>query len=124
MSDKKRRALMEEAAHYRERAARGVDLGAAGQWACDRGHHWDDSLDVASNVRCMNCASQRREAEARRLHDIARVRGGLLASSGPIEASMSLDWQCAHGHVWSANAHEAQRCWCGECARTVYGQYR
>src|ERR1700744_3312207 len=120
MNDKKRRALMEEAARYREQMAAGTPPEYGAEWACGRGHRWDESLDVAQNVRCMNCASQRREAETKRLQDIARVRGGWLASSGPIDPSMPLDWLCAHGHAWAAFVHEAQRQWSAQCAKAGF----
>jgi hypothetical protein len=124
MKDDKRSALMEQAARYRDDAARAAGRAFVPIWDCGRGHEWDDTLDHAQNVRCMNCASQRREIEMRRLRDLAEARGGALASADYVDASTPLAWRCARGHRWEARAHDAQRRWCAECARMVFAAYR
>jgi hypothetical protein len=124
MNDDKRRALMEEASRFRERAARRTGQQYFARWDCGRGHAWDDAIDHAQNVRCLSCASQRREIETRRLRDLARMRGGALVSTGYVDAATPLRWECAHGHRWDARADDAERRWCAECARTVYAAYR
>jgi hypothetical protein len=75
-------------------------------------------------VRCISCASQRREIEAKRLHDIARVRGGVFQPQAFVDAGAPLSWECAHGHRWNARAEDAERRWCEVCARTVFASYR
>ncbi|KND62156.1 hypothetical protein BVER_01948c [Candidatus Burkholderia verschuerenii] len=120
----KRKKLMEEAARFRDRAGLGDAQGVALLWDCGRGHRWDDTLDQAQNIRCMNCASQRRENETKRLRDIAQVRGGSLETQAQTDATTPHAWQCAYGHRWRAHAHDAQRRWCAECARTVFAAYR
>ena len=95
-----RRALMEQATRYRDARAEKPDA----QWNCSRGHAWDDTLSAAQNVRCMNCAAQRREMHLRRLREIAEVRGGALLSPTYVDAATPLCWQCASGHVWKARA--------------------
>ena len=116
--------LMIDAARYRDRLRSGEADAAATGWECDGGHAWNDSLDAAQNVRCMNCAAQRRALELRRLHEIAEVRGGALLSSGCVNVSAPLNWQCAYGHVWEAPPHAAMRYWCSECARTLFAGFR
>ncbi|WP_244847961.1 hypothetical protein [Caballeronia sp. SL2Y3] len=121
---KRQRALMDEALRYRERASAEGNDDAFVRWECTRGHHWDDALDASQNVRCMNCATQRREAEIARARAIAEARGGALVPSCQTGAASSLTWQCAFGHVWQADADAAQRRWCDECARTIFARYR
>lgn len=116
--------LMEEAARYRDQARCGMSLATVSNWECGRGHSWDAALDAARNVRCMNCAAQRRELETRRMRELAHVRGGALLSPGYVDASTPLTWTCAYGHVWNARPDAASRQWCAACARTVFGQYR
>jgi hypothetical protein len=127
MNEKERLAVMDRAARFRDAAAHGADSDSAPMWQCGRGHQWDDALDSAQNIRCMNCASQRRDNATRRLREIAEARGGALASSDGsdyADHTAPLTWQCAHGHEWRARAHDAQRLWCPVCARTVFAAYR
>jgi hypothetical protein len=124
MTDARRQALADEAAHFRDRAARGArDLFGA-RWDCGRGHAWDDALDAAQNVRCMSCALQRRELETKRMQALAHERGGELMSPDFVDATAPLRWRCAHGHQWDARAEDARRRWCADCARTIYAAYR
>lgn len=115
--------LMEAAARYREHRQEGANDEAIVRWACDRGHRWDRTVDFAQNVRCMNCAAERREVETRRLRELARVRGGVLLSPY-VDAATELSWKCAYGHVWDARPDAASRYWCAECARTVFAGFR
>jgi hypothetical protein len=124
MNNDKRKALMDEASRFRERAAQHSEQESIARWDCGRGHRWDESLDHAQNVRCISCASQRREIEAKRLHDIARVRGGVFQPQAFVDAGAPLSWECAHGHRWNARAEDAERRWCEVCARTVFASYR
>jgi hypothetical protein len=124
MKHDKRKMLMEEAERFRNHRAQRDGQGTILQWECGRGHQWDDALDQAQNIRCMNCASQRRETETKRLRDIAHARGGLLASAAYVDAATPLTWECAYGHRWRAIAQDAQRNWCAKCARTVFAWYR
>ncbi|BAN22212.1 hypothetical protein [Caballeronia insecticola] len=118
--------LTEEAAHFRDRhnGARDANAVMLSRWDCGRGHAWDASLDAAQNVRCLNCAGQRRELETRRLRDLAEARGGALLSPGYVDVATPLEWRCAYGHVWQARADAAPRHWCAECARTVFSRFR
>jgi hypothetical protein len=118
------RRSMTAAARYREHARRDPDHGLLPVWECDQGHGWDATLRTAQNIRCINCALQRRELATRRLREIAKERGGALLSRGYVDESTPLDWQCAYGHVWSARPALAPRLWCAECARTIYSRYR
>jgi hypothetical protein len=115
---------MAAATRYRESAAGGVEPDASLPWTCTCGHAWEASVEAAQNVRCMNCALQRRDAATRRLRDMAQARGGVLLSSAYIDDTTPLKWQCAFGHVWHARAELAPRVWCAECARTVFSRYR
>ena len=108
------RALMEQAGQYREACTQTPDDAA---WNCARGHAWDDSLSAAQNVRCMNCAGQRRELHRQRLGRIAGARGGALLSAAYTDAATPLRWQCAFGHVWEARADVVERQWCRACVR-------
>ncbi|KMY86648.1 hypothetical protein BUMB_00787 [Candidatus Paraburkholderia calva] len=119
-----RETLMDAAACYRERAAQRGRGDATPVCNCSRGHAWDVALDVAQNVRCMNCASHRRTTETARMRDIARARGGVLESLHFVDAATPLAWQCAYGHRWSSPAFDAERHWCTECARAVFAAYR
>jgi hypothetical protein len=119
-----RQALLIEASRYRDRAARGASYFFGARWDCGRGHEWDDALSRTENVRCMSCASQRRELETKRLRELAQVRGGELVSESFVDAATPVRWQCAHGHQWDAHAGDAQRRWCSECARIIYAAYR
>jgi hypothetical protein len=92
--------------------AAGADAG----WECARGHAWDDDASAAQNVRCINCATQRREMHTARLHALADARGGLLLSASYIDAGTSLRWQCAFEHRWEARANVVGRQWCRQCA--------
>jgi len=115
---------MDEASRYRERASQDSNDDVFVRWECKRGHQWDDALDHAQNVLCMNCAAQRRETETTRAHMVAQVRGGTLISPGYANGATGPTWQCAYGHVWDAHADAAQRRWCVQCARTVFARYR
>jgi len=86
-------------------------------WQCGRGHAWDDGVSAAQNVRCMNCASQRREQRTARLKALAEERGGRLLSASYVDAATPLRWECAFGHSWQAQADVATRCWCAACTR-------
>ena len=108
-----RRALMEQATRYRDARAEKPDA----QWNCSRGHAWDDTLSAAQNVRCMNCASQRREQHMARLKALAEERGGRLLSASYVDAITPLRWECAFGHSWDAQAAVATRRWCAERRR-------
>ncbi|MDR5812467.1 hypothetical protein QCE62_02535 [Caballeronia sp. LZ033] len=118
------RQPMAAAARYRERAASGANPDASVLWTCTCGHAWDASPESAQNVRCMNCALQRRDAATRRLRDMAQARGGVLLSPCYVDDATPLQWQCAFGHVWSARAELAPRVWCTECARRMFSRYR
>jgi hypothetical protein len=115
-----REALMALAA--RHRADRALTLETADAlWQCGRGHAWDDGISAAQNVRCMNCASQRREQHSERLKALAEDRGGRLLSASYVDANTPLRWECAFGHAWEAQADVATRRWCVECMhRGVY----
>jgi hypothetical protein len=113
---RERDALIAQAT--RHRADRGLVLEDAGvSWQCERGHAWDDAQSAAQNVRCMNCASQRRELQTERLHALAEERGGRLLSAAYLDASTPLAWECAFGHRWNATADVVARRWCVECVR-------
>ncbi|SAK40996.1 hypothetical protein AWB80_00320 [Caballeronia pedi] len=116
--------LMDEASSYRDQALNDSGEKVIARWDCERGHRWDKTLAVAQNVRCMNCAIERRELETRRLRELALVRGGALLSRRFTDATTPLRWQCAYGHVWDASADVASRRWCVECARDVFASYR
>ncbi|WP_250512238.1 hypothetical protein [Caballeronia sp. INDeC2] len=115
--------LMDEASRYRDQTPHDSDDNATARWECNNGHRWDNSLGVAQNVRCMNCAAERLELETKRLREVARVRGGALLSRRYVDAATPLRWQCAHGHVWEARADKVSRRWCAECARTLLAAF-
>ncbi|OXC76336.1 hypothetical protein [Caballeronia sordidicola] len=114
-----REALMALAARYRaDRALAFETLETADAgWQCGRGHAWDDAVSAAQNVRCMNCAAQRREQHTERLKALAEERGGRLLSVSYVDAATPLRWECAFGHGWDAQADVATRRWCTECMR-------
>ncbi|MDR5749642.1 MULTISPECIES: hypothetical protein [unclassified Caballeronia] len=114
---RERRALMEQAGQYREARAQKPAAKPGVSWNCTRGHAWDDALSVTQNVRCMNCASQRRELETQRLREFAALRGGALLSECYVDAHTPLRWQCAFGHAWEARADAIEREWCLDCVR-------
>ncbi|WP_250528726.1 hypothetical protein [Caballeronia sp. ATUFL_F1_KS4A] len=116
--------LMDEASRYRDQASRQAGAKQLVLWDCGRGHRWDKTLDIAQNVRCMNCATERRELETKRLQDIAQARGGALLSHRYVDAVTPLSWRCAYGHVWDATPDAVSRHWCSECARTVFAAVR
>jgi hypothetical protein len=99
---------------YRLEAAQMADAGGDARWDCARGHAWDAQSSVAQNVRCMNCAAQRRELHAARLHTLAEARGGLLLSAAYLDAGTPLRWQCAFGHVWESRADAVGWRRCGQ----------
>jgi hypothetical protein len=111
-----RETLMALAARHRDDRALTFETADAG-WQCGRGHAWDDSLSAAQNVRCMNCATQRREQHTERLKALAEERGGRLLSASYVDATTPLRWECSFGHSWEAQAEVATRCWCAECMR-------
>jgi hypothetical protein len=110
-----REELVALATRYRTQRAVTSDSIEAG-WQCGRGHAWDDTLSAAQNVRCMNCASQRREQRTERLRALAAERGGKLISAAYVDANTALEWECAFGHTWQALPDDVTRCWCKECA--------
>jgi hypothetical protein len=114
-----REALMTLAARHRaDRALTFETLETADVgWQCGRGHAWDDGVSAAQNVRCMNCATQRREQHTERLKALAKERGGRLLSASYVDATTPLRWECAFGHGWDAQADVATRRWCSECMR-------
>jgi hypothetical protein len=116
--------LMDEAARYRDQMLKNAGKKPVPIWDCDRGHRWDRALDIAQNVRCMNCAAERRGLETRRLQKLAQARGGALLSHGYVDDATPLSWRCAYGHVWDAHADAASRRWCVQCARTVFSAFR
>jgi hypothetical protein len=111
-----REALMALVARHRADRARALGAADAG-WQCGRGHAWDDGVSAAQNVRCMNCATQRREQHTERLKALARERGGRLISALYADAATPLHWECAFGHTWDASPDEVTRRWCSECTR-------
>jgi hypothetical protein len=110
-----RKTLMELAARHRAERAMAL-VGVHDGWECERGHAWDDGISAAQNVRCMNCASQRREQRTARLRAIAEERGGRLVSAEYVDAVTPLEWECAFGHSWDALPDAVTRRWCVECA--------
>jgi len=86
-------------------------------WQCGRGHAWDDAVSAAQNVRCMNCAAQRREQHTERLKALAEERRGRLLSASYVDAATPLRWECAFRHGWDAQADAATRRWYAECMR-------
>jgi hypothetical protein len=114
---RERRLLMEQAGQYREARAKKTAAKPDVSWDCTRGHAWDDALSVVQNVRCMNCASQRRELETQRLREFAALRGGALLSESHVDAHTPLRWRCAFGHVWEARPDAIEREWCLDCVR-------
>ena len=109
-------ALMALAARHRAERARALEAEGA-LWQCGRGHAWDDGVSAAQNVRCMNCAAQRREQHTERLKALARERGGRLISPSYGDAATALQWECAFGHAWTAPPDTVMRRWCAECLR-------
>jgi hypothetical protein len=116
-----RRSAVEQAERFRDALSEAAAAEAAPVWECGRGHAWDDSRSTQHNVRCMNCATERREMETRRLRALAHERGGALLSPSYVDAATSLRWQCAFGHEWEAKAVSVGRRWCPRCARELYG---
>jgi hypothetical protein len=115
-----REELMALAASYRTQRAASMSDSAEG-WQCGRGHAWDSTLSAAQNVRCMNCASQRREQRTERLRALAAERGGKLVSASYVDVGTALEWECAFGHSWQALPDHVARRWCEECAsKRVY----
>jgi len=117
-----REELMALAASYRTQRAATSD--SAEGWQCGRGHAWDNTLSAAQNVRCMNCASQRREQRLESLRTLAAERGGKLVSASYVDAGTALEWECAFGHSWQALPDHVTRRWCEECAsKGVYDRF-
>jgi hypothetical protein len=112
-----RERLLAQAARHRTERSLAVDTDNGANWQCGRGHAWDAALSDAQNVRCMGCASQRRELLIERQHAIASERGGRLLSPAQADESIPLRWECAYGHRWDANPRLAARRWCTECAK-------
>ncbi len=50
-------------------------------------------------------------------HQIASERGGKCLSTEYVNSQTKLNWECAEGHVWSANYNNIQQgTWCPDCS--------
>jgi hypothetical protein len=90
-------------------------------WRCKEGHQW---TAIPASVRggkwCALCAHNRR-LELHAMQRLAEQRSGMCLSTGYINNSHPLLWECGRGHRWNASAANVKGgtrkrgTWCPEC---------
>ena len=109
----------------RDAAARGgrcisetyVDSLTLMEWECAAGHRWRACAHaIRQGHWCKRCADARLRPPLDAVHAIAAERGGKCLSECYTNSQAKLDWQCAHGHRWTASLNSVkQGSWCPQC---------
>ncbi|MCL2829523.1 MAG: hypothetical protein FWD77_02145 [Betaproteobacteria bacterium] len=126
-NEKKRTPLSELQALAKQRGGKCLTTEYVGMshkmlWQCGEGHLWRTSGNkVQRGSWCPACVHQSLRLTIESMQEIARSRGGFCLSTKYIKSSSKLNWQCAHGHVWSAApGHVKSGQWCPTCARRTH----
>jgi hypothetical protein len=93
-----------------------VNANTSLEWECAEGHRWWAAPgSVKSGTWCGTCV----RGPALTLTDmqhVARERGGRCLSERYVNSITRLEWECAEGHRWFANAGNVRRgTWCSIC---------
>ena len=88
------------------------------RWECKLGHQWEA---VGSNVRdgawCHECGGSKL-LTIEEMQKIAKEQGGECLSMEYVNSKTKLEWKCAKGHRWWADANSIRRgYWCHDCGR-------
>ncbi|MCL2830272.1 MAG: hypothetical protein FWD77_05970 [Betaproteobacteria bacterium] len=88
-------------------------------WQCGKGHVWEAPGNrIRNGYWCPECARLERSLTIEVMHEIAQSRGGLCLSNEYTNTLTKLNWQCAHGHTWTADPGNIKSGrWCPVCAR-------
>ena len=79
-------------------------------------------MGTAAEYRCPKCGDKRsakkRSHSIKYIHKVAEARGGRCLSSEYHSSKDHLQWQCQHGHRWTAQAkHVLAGHWCPKCGK-------
>jgi len=98
------------------------------EWKCRKGHTFMMHASAVRNAKqwCPKCGRER-SAILRRKHTIesvnnaAKKKGGVCLSSEMSNIDDKLDWECEHGHRWSAVAYDVVSGghWCPTCGNNA-----
>ncbi len=90
------------------------------KWQCKKGHTFEATpMVVKAGYWCRRCVEEERvNTSLAHLKKHAISKGGKLLSDSYQNRQIKLNWQCAKGHKWSANAHSIlnEKSWCPDCA--------
>lgn len=87
-------------------------------WECAMGHQFSATgPHVRAGLWCPDC-SLRKKLTLDELQKLAEARGGSLLSESYQNCNEPLEWQCAEGHRWTADARHVKMCgtWCLACS--------
>lgn len=88
-------------------------------WRCGEGHEFTLTGNSVINGKswCRECKCQ--AITLKDAINLAREKGGLCLSGRAKNTTSLLRWECAQGHQWRANYHNAKEAWCGECRSLI-----
>ncbi|MEO5571637.1 MAG: hypothetical protein ABIT08_14770 [Bacteroidia bacterium] len=93
------------------------------EWQCNKGHTWKAKpASIKRGSWCAICSNSKKGISFRNpisiYISIAKKYGGKLLSENYLNAHTHLKWQCAKGHVWSAQPAKIKNSgtWCPYCA--------
>jgi hypothetical protein len=96
------------------------------RWACAKGHEWMATPQrVMHSTGCPRCAGQDKSIDDMRL--LAQQNSGLCMSTAYRNMNAPLDWQCSHGHRFTATPNTVLRHkqqWCPVCRLSQRQQER
>jgi len=91
-------------------------------WKCSENHKWEAAWTQIKNVDtwCPYCSGRVRDEPLKRLHDLAKSKGGKCLSKDYTRMDRKYRWQCSEGHQWDApwgSVHQGS--WCPECSGRI-----
>jgi hypothetical protein len=117
------RGSVEEMRGFAERrggqllSKRYVDSRSQLRWKCAKGHTWETTAAVVRGGRwCPKCHVDRKRGTIEKMQELAASKGGLCLSDTYVDSTTHLQWQCAVGHIWSAQPERVRRHWCAQCS--------
>ena len=89
------------------------------KWCCEKGHHWEASLDSVKNggTWCPHCYGNA-PLSLDVANQLAENRGGVCLSAEYKACEVKMAWRCAAGHEFSASLNKVKNAgsWCPHCA--------
>lgn len=93
--------------------------GARYEWQCANGHIWQaQHNNIFKGGWCPECAGLKKKS-IEECHKLAESKGGKCLSTGYINNSSKLIWECSKGHAFQLSYHGVytQKRWCKQCNR-------